>query len=137
MTSLTPEETKLARKALADMATKCDNAIDGIYEADPADWNYEFPEDLEETLTTRRSTAQDLAERIHEQGSAGRAAVTLTSEDATVVADILRELVADLEADVEREMVSGPETGNFDYIEILKDRLSSLKDLHLSTQISS
>lgn len=137
MTTLTPEETKLARKALADMATKYGNAIDGIYEADPADWNYEFPEGLEDTLADRRSTAQDLAERIHEQGSAGKESVTLTSEDAAVLADVLRELVADLEAGVEREMVSGPEAGNFDYYWILKDRLSSLKDLHLSTQISS
>ncbi|MGP5220423.1 hypothetical protein [Arthrobacter rhombi] len=113
MTTLTPEETELARKALADMATKCDNAIDGIYETDPADWNYEFPEGLEEALATRRSTAQNLAERIHEQGSVGKEPVPLTSEDATVLADVLRELVADLEADVEREMVSGPRNNRF------------------------
>lgn len=137
MTTLTPEETKLARKALADMATKCDNAIDGIYEADPADWNYEFPEDLEETLATRRSTAQGLAERIHRQGNAGKERVTLTSEDAIVLADILRELVADLEADLEREMDSGPEAGNFDYYRILEDRLTNLKSLQLHTKTLS
>ena len=57
---------------LNNMATKCDNAIDGIYEADPADWSYEFAEGLEETLATRRNTAQALAERIHGQGSAGK-----------------------------------------------------------------
>lgn len=137
MTTLTSEEATLARKALADMATKYDNAIEAIYEADPADWNHEFPEALEETLATRRSTAQNLVERIHEQGSAGKEPVTLTSEDATFLADMLRELVADLEADVEREMVSGPEAGNFDYIEILEDRLSNLRSLHLSAQLTS
>lgn len=137
MTTLTPEETKLVRKALTDMATKCDNAIEAIYEADPADWNHEFPEDLEEALATRRGTAQDLADRIHEQGGAGKEPVTLTGEDAAVLADILRELVADLEADLEREMVSGPEAGNFDYYWILKDRLDELKRLQARTQASN
>ena len=62
--------------------------------------------------------------------------MTPTNEDANVLADILRELVADLEADMEREMDSGPEAGNFDYYRILEGRLSTLKELHLRTQVS-
>ncbi len=138
MLTLSPEETVQANKALSDMTSKCSNAIDSIHGGGLEAWSHEFPTDLEGSLIARRSAAQGIAERMNDmRTAAGEEPITLTKKDSIVLSDILRELVDDCESELERELASGPEAGNFDYCEILEDRLATLKNFHLRIQAAS
>lgn len=127
--SISEEETELAAGALRDITGKCERAIDGIYGDDPAKWNHEFPQELEDALTQRINTSKDLESRIKDLQATRTNQMSLSEHDVALLLSILDERARDVEAQHERELEAGPEVGNFDYVQILADKANALRGL--------